>query len=248
MMTQNELDVNFIAARLEGLEETIISRLIDRAQYKTNFAVYEPGKSGFNGQSKRCLFDIRLLYHERMDAQFGRFFVPEERPFNKKLPSSKRDVHLPPSGLAIDNYNDVNISGKILKSYKSLIPVLCTEGDDMQYGSSVELDVSAVQAISRRIHFGAFYVAESKFRSDPDSYQRLIDKNDLNAIMAKLTRKEVEDGIMVRIREKTEVIQSKVNRMVRNVIDPQIVVDYYGKYIIPLTKEGEVLYLMTRCK
>ena len=247
-MIQDKLDVAYIAARLEGFEETIISRLIDRAQYKSNLVIYEPGKSGFDGQSKRCLFDIRLLFHERMDTQFGRFFVPEERPFNKKLPVSKRIVHLPQSGLKIDNYDKVNLTGKILKTYIGLIPSLCAVGDDMQYGSSVELDVFAVQAVSRRIHYGALYIAESKYRSDPDTYRRLIEKNDIDAIMSKLTRKNVEEEIIARIREKTETIQSKVNRMVRNVIDPQIVVDYYSKCIIPLTKEGEILYLMNRCK
>ena len=35
-----------IAAHLEGLEETIISKLIDRAQFAQNLVVYEQGKSG----------------------------------------------------------------------------------------------------------------------------------------------------------------------------------------------------------
>lgn len=41
--------------------------------------------------------------------------------------------------------------------------MICERGDDKQHGSSVVCDVSALQAISRRVHLGKF-VAESKFQ------------------------------------------------------------------------------------
>jgi hypothetical protein len=40
------LDINNIASRLEGLEETIIFKLIDRGQWRENTAAYINGKSG----------------------------------------------------------------------------------------------------------------------------------------------------------------------------------------------------------
>jgi len=40
-----ELEVETIAAHLEGIEETIISRLIERAQFRLNDRVYRTGES-----------------------------------------------------------------------------------------------------------------------------------------------------------------------------------------------------------
>jgi len=241
-----KLDLNNIASRLEGLEETIIFKLIDRGQWCENAAAYTSGKSGFVDENTRSLFALRLYFHEEMDAKFGRFCVPEERPFNSGLPSPQREVNLPESGLYIDDYNIVNLSQDILKSYKELLTKICPRRDDGQYGSSVEHDVYAVQAIARRIHYGAFYVAESKFQSDPKGYGKLIADNDTNGMMEKLTRKDVEDRILERVKNKVESAQAKTNQLVRNVIDPQVFMEYYRDFLIPLTKRGEILYLLNR--
>jgi len=64
--------------------------------------------------------------------------------------------------------------------------------------------------------------------------------------MEKLTRIEVEEKIISRVWEKVAYAQSKANSKVRNLLDPQLVQQYYRDYIIPLTKKGEVLYLMQR--
>lgn len=240
------LDLQTIAARLEGLEETIISKLIERAQWRCNFMVYAPGKSGFSGESTYSLFQLRLRYQEEMDARFGRFCVPEERPFFSFLPKPQREVNLPQTGLFLDDYNKVNLADDILSSYLSLVSEICPEGDDGQYGSSVEHDVYTVQAIARRIHYGALYVAESKFRGNPQEYIRHIEKSDTQALLDTLTRKEVEEQIIERVKKKVNSLQADINTEVRNVINPEPVVRYYHDYIIPLTKKGEVLYLLNR--
>ena len=240
------LDLNNIASRLEGLEETVIFKLIDRGQWRTNATAYIPGKSGFADEKTRSLFLLRLYLHEEMDAKFGRFCIPEERPFSSGLPKPQRDVNLPETELYINDFNLVNLSYDILESYKKLLSKICLQGDDGQYGSSVEHDVYAVQAVARRVHYGAFYVAESKFRSDPKSYRKLIAEKDENGIMEKLTRKDVEEHILERVKNKAADAQAGTNRLIRNVIDPQIFVEYYRDFLIPLTKQGEVLYLLNR--
>ncbi|MFP4012681.1 MAG: chorismate mutase [Chitinispirillaceae bacterium] len=240
------IDLQSIAARLEGLEETIISKLIERAQWRSNTVIYTPGKSGFRGEDAFSLFQLRLRYQEEMDARFGRFCVPEERPFFRSLPEPQREVNIPDTGLFIDDYDRVNLSDDILESYMSLVPEICPEGDDGQYGSSVEHDVYTVQAIARRIHFGALYVAESKFRAAPQAYMQLIEQNDREALLHKLTRRNVEERIIERVKRKVSLIQADINRQVRNVIDPEPVVRYYHDTIIPLTKKGEILYLLNR--
>jgi len=83
----NLLDLNYIATRLEGLEETIISKLIDRAQFCVNEPVYEAGKSGFTGETSRCLFDVRMHYHEQMDALFAGSAPPRSGPLPAICPN-----------------------------------------------------------------------------------------------------------------------------------------------------------------
>jgi chorismate mutase len=245
-MIKDKLDLAFIAARLEGFEETIIVKLIDRAQYLVNPVIYENGKSGFSGDSSNSLFGLRLIEQEQMDSRFGRFCAPEERPFTKDLPVHQRIVNVPDTGLKLMEYNKISQSDEILKSYLEMIPEICCEGDDGQYGSSVELDVYTIQSIARRIHYGSLYVAECKFAGDPVGYSKLIKEKNISGITEKLTRKDVEENIVIRIRKKTASLQYMVNRLVRNVIDPEIIAEYYKKYIIPLTKQGQIAYLLDR--
>jgi chorismate mutase len=241
-----ELNLDGIASRLEGLEETIIHRLIDRAQWCINEAAYAHGQSGFADENLRSLFELRLWHHEEMDAKFGRFCVPEERPFNCGLPVPQRVVNIPETGLHIKNFDCVNFTDAVLASYRLLLPKICGAGDDGQYGSSVEHDVYAVQAIARRLHYGALYVAESKYRGAPDEYAKLIREKDKDALLAKLTRKDVEDKIISRVKDKVRQTQAKINNAVRVEIKPESIIVYYKDFLIPMTKQGQILYLLNR--
>lgn len=241
------INLETITATLEGLEETIIYRLLDRAQFKENKVVYTPGKSGFEGAEGRdCLFELRLRYHERMDSVFGRFCVAEERPFCDHLPEQKRKVTITDTFLKLGNYDVVNLTREIKKMYIESIDRFCIAGDDGQYGSSVEHDVYALQALSRRVHYGAMYVAETKYQGNPELYQRLINSRDTHGMDALLTRKDVEDKIIERVREKVMRIQGFVNQTVRRIVDPDVFISLYRNRIIPLTKKGEIIYLLNR--
>lgn len=241
-------DIDKIATDLEGLEETIIARLIDRAQFRRNRLAYQPGKSGFKGETQLSLLALRLKFQEEMDACFGRFAVPEERPFNKKLPDARRIVRLPDNCLRLADYNAVNLTDKILAGYLDLVPQICAAGDDAQYGSSVEHDVYAIQAISRRIHYGAMYVGETKYLSDPATFKKAVDSNDTRILETLLTRPEVEQRILRRVQDKVTLLQAAARVDTRITIDPDVVRQYYAAVIIPLTKEGEILYLLNRKK
>jgi hypothetical protein len=48
-----QMTLSEISQRLESYEETIVFKLIDRAQYAANMIVYERGKSGFKGAGNR---------------------------------------------------------------------------------------------------------------------------------------------------------------------------------------------------
>lgn len=128
-----------IAMHLESLEEKILFELLNRAQYKRNDIIYKAGESGFRGHPNESLLDLRLLEQEQLDARWGRFTVPEEKPFNEELPTTERYVKRPDTGLVTVK---LNLTPFIRESYLSLVPNICEHGDDEQYGSSVEFDVA----------------------------------------------------------------------------------------------------------
>jgi chorismate mutase len=242
----NQMTLSEISQRLESYEETIVFKLIDRAQYATNEVVYESGKSGFKGAGKLSLLELRLRFQEQMDTQFGKFCVPEERPFIKSSSAPRRKAMVDDRGILIDDCNVINLTDDILHGYISLVPLICVPGDDGHYGSSVEHDVYALQAISRRVHFGSLYAAEAKYSADPEGFGKLIAEKDQEGLLKRLTRKNVEDNIIKRVKEKTESTQSMVNKEIRRVIKSEVVVDFYRECLIPLTKTGQVHYLLNR--
>ena len=240
------LDLDIIAAHLEGLEETLIHRFLDQAQFRRNAVAYQAGKSGFRGGGTESLFHIRLRYQERTDAEFGRYLVPEERPYHRDLPEPRRAVSLPEVPLRIPDYDSVNLTTQIAAAYLPWLDTLCAAGDDGQYGSSVEHDVYAIQALSRRVHYGALYVAESKYRLAPAEFCSLISRGDKAGLIGKLTRPEVEHRVLTRVAQKAEYLQARINPTVRIAVDPRVIVGFFRTTVIPLTKEGEVRYLVSR--
>lgn len=97
---------------------------------------------------------------------------------------------------------EVNFNQILLQKYQeTIIPMLTAHGDDEQHGSCTLCDIAALQALSRRVHYGKF-VAESKYRSNPEEYQRLVDSNDPDGVMKLLTNSAVEKLVLRRARLK----------------------------------------------
>ena len=92
------------------------------------------------------------------------------------------------------------------------------------------------------------YVGETKYLSDPATFRKAIDANDFGTLKTLLTRPTVEQRILRRVEEKVKVLQAAAKVDTRITIDPLVVRKYYAEYIIPLTKEGEILYLINREK
>ena len=89
----------------------------------------------------------------------------------------------------------INLNNLIMDLYlQELVPGITEPGDDNNYGSAAMQDVLCLQALSKRIHYGKF-VAEAKFRADPEQYQRLIQNKDQDAIMHTLTSIDVEKKV-----------------------------------------------------
>lgn len=86
----------------------------------------------------------------------------------------------------------ININDRVMDLYlHHILPNITQPGDDSNYGSSVTHDVWALQALSKRIHFGKF-VAEAKFLAERDTYSALIRAGDAEGIMDRITDAAVE--------------------------------------------------------
>jgi len=125
--------------------------------------------------------------------------------------------------------------------------------DDGNYGSAGTRDIECLQAISKRIHYGMF-VSESKFQSHSASFVPHILNPNPKALEDLITKPAVEAALLKRLEKKAlwygqdlgptgEVVEGAKSEMK---IDVEEVVKLYRDYIIPLTKDVEVEYLMHR--
>jgi len=229
-------------------EETIIFALVERAQFKQNKIIYLAG--GIPIPNFEVSFvDYLLRGTEVLHATVRRYTSPEEHPFFKDLP----DPILPAEAYDYPiKKTDVNINNHIKEIYiNKIIPEMCVAGDDGQYGSSALCDVAALQALSKRIHYGKF-VAESKLLSDQEAYISLIKAKDKAAIREKITDKNVEKKLLKRVVLKAATYGKEIDITTpdqenqKQKISPKLVADIYEKWLIPLTKDVEVDYLIAR--
>lgn len=240
---KDELKLNNIRSNLIRQEETIIFSLIERAQFGKNQIIYK--KNGIPIQGDDSAFMYYLLKGtERLHALVRRYTAPDEHPFTKDLPEP---ILTPMVYEWPIKKNNININEKILNTYiNEIIPIICEKEDDGNYGSSSVNDINALQTLSKRIHYGK-YVAESKYLSDIEVYKKLIQEKNNEKIMEKLTNKDVEQNILKRVELKASTYGQELD--VTNPIykiQPAIIKKIYKDYIIPFTKEVELLYLLQR--
>ena len=229
-------------------EETIIFALVERAQFKQNKIIYLSGGIPIPN-FEESFVDYLLRGTEVLHATVRRYTSPDEHPFFKDLP----DPILPAEAYDYPiKKTDVNINNHIKDIYiNKILTSMCVAGDDGQYGSSALCDVAALQALSKRIHYGKF-VAESKFLSDKEAYISLIKAKDKTAIREKITNKSVEERLIKRVVLKAAAYGKEIDHTAldqenqKQKISPQLVADIYEKWLIPLTKDVEVDYLLVR--
>ncbi|KAK5783308.1 Chorismate mutase, chloroplastic -like protein [Gossypium arboreum] len=233
-------------------EDSIIFSLLERAQYCYNGDTYDPdafSMDGFHGS----LVEYILRGTEKLHAKVGRYKSPDEHPF---FPDELPDPLLPPLQYpqVLHPISDsININPKVWQMYfRNLIPRLVNEGDDGNCGSTAICDTMCLQALSKRIHYGKF-VAECKYRASPDAYQAAIREQDRDWLMKLLTYPLVEESIKKRVEMKAktygQVVSDNINKKDCDPvykINPSLVADLYGDWIMPLTKEVQVEYLLRR--
>ena len=224
-------------------EETVIFALIERAQFKMNSIVYEDGGIYVPDHSGSFL-DFFLLKTEELHALTRRYTDPSEHPFSGNLP----DPLIP--GVACESPivdTSINVNAEILRHYVDcIVPQVCSEGDCGNYGSSVCCDVHCLQSLSKRIHYGKF-IAEAKFRADRDRYECLIRDRDATGIMSALVDKSIESRVLRRVLKKAAAYgcDPDGDDGMPKVL-PEVIVEVYRDFLIPLTCKVEVDYLLSR--
>lgn len=254
ILTRDLLSLDSIRASLVRQEDTIIFALIERAQFRVNHKIYERDEVALP-YPDISLFDYMFVETEKLHASVRRYASPEEHPFYLKSASlHAAQGLLPPLEYpTLLAANDINVNDHIMAYYQSsLVQTICLAGDDEQYGSSVLMDINALQAISRRIHLGKF-VAESKFRDDPKTYTNLVEADDAQGVLDLLTNSAVEERLLERARRKAAAYGAGDPEQVTDgtvpgnyKVDPDYIAAVYRDFIIPLTKDVEVQYLYQR--
>ncbi|XP_027353119.1 chorismate mutase 1, chloroplastic-like [Abrus precatorius] len=233
-------------------EDDIIFSLLKRAQYCYNADTYDPdafSMDGFHGS----LVEYMVRETEKLDSKVGRYRCPDEHPF---FPEGLPEPMFPPlhyPQVLHPIADSININDKVWHMYfRDLIPRLIKEGDDGNCGSTCVCDTMCLQALSKRIHYGKF-VAEAKFQASPDAYKPAIFAQDKDRLMDMLTYTKVEEAIKRRVEVKAktygqEVVINTKENFAEPVykITPSLVANLYGDWIMPLTKEVQVAYLLRR--
>jgi chorismate mutase len=248
----DNLTLDHIRHSLIRQEDSIIFSLLERAQYCYNGDTYDPdafSMDGFNGS----LVEYMVKETEKLHAKVGRYKSPDEHPF---FPVGLPEPWLPPlqyPQVLHPIAESININDNVWSVYfRVLIPQLVKEGDDGNYGSSAVCDVMCLQALSKRIHYGKF-VAEAKFQAAPESYKAAIIAQDKDKLMELLTYPEVEEAIKRRVEMKAKTYRQEVVINMKEQktepvykINPSLVADLYSDWIMPLTKEVQVAYLLRK--
>jgi chorismate mutase len=225
---------------------------VERAQYLYNADTYDP-KSSFMDGVEGSLVEFMVKETEKLHAQVGRYNSPDEHPF---FPDHLPEPMLPPL-----QYPDVlhpisksiNINERVWNMYfHDLLPSLVKKGDDGNYGSTAVCDLICLQALSKRVHYGK-YVAEAKYQGSPKDYESAIKSQDPEMLMSLLTFPKVEKMVRDRVEKKTKTYarEVKIEEIgdeceVAYKIEPTLVANLYEEWIMPLTKEVQVDYLLKR--
>ncbi|EKG13010.1 Chorismate mutase AroQ class eukaryotic type [Macrophomina phaseolina MS6] len=247
------LDLANIRSTLIRLEDTITVYLIERVQFPLNRSIYVPGAIPVP-DSPLSFLDWLLCEEEKVHSRVRRYQAPDEYPF---FPEALLEPILKPLNYpAVLHPNDVNVNERLKNIYiNNILPHVCAKVDGKEeestqhFGSTAMNDISCLQALSRRIHYGKF-VAESKFRKETDRFVKLIKDEDRKGIDDAITDAAVEKKVLERLRKKATNYGNDPENPTATPpkINVDAVVAMYKDYVIPLTKEVEVEYLMQRLK
>lgn len=247
-----QLSLAAVRDQLIREEDSIVFALIERAKRQRNAPAYSA--AGATGS----LAEFFVREAEALHAKAGHYQKPEDVPFfPQDLPPPLFPIRVYPKVLH-PSASRVCVNDAIWKMYfDELLPLFTVDGDDGNYAETVALDFACLQALSRRIHCGK-YVAEVKFKDSPQDYSPPIHAKDSNALMNLLTFKAVEEKVKMRVEKKARIfgqnvtLEDSVTNQDGNAcdseckVDPKVLSKLYDLWVMPLTKDVEVDYLLRR--
>ncbi|KAF8195431.1 chorismate mutase [Pholiota molesta] len=264
MIGEDPLSLDRIRSVLIRLEDTIIFSLIERAQFAHNPRMYQRGAFkelldlGFQGSWLEWFLKEIETFH----AKARRYQRPSSSTSGFPSHLYPNIINANPSILSF--YTCAIVPRITRRATLALAAKKRAQGivgieeyeDDGNYGSSATLDVEVLQSISKRVHYGKF-VSEAKFVQNPAAFIPHIRNRNRKALEALITKPEVERQLLLRLYKKATTYSQDVaadseapvngaNGKCTSKIDVDGVVDLYESYIIPLTKEVEVDYLLAR--
>merc|ERR1712039_615086 len=150
------------------------------------------------------------------------------------------------------------VNKRLLACYRDkMVPAICAEGDDGNHGSVAVQDVHVLQTMATRIYYGLF-VAESKFRSETAKATALIEAKDRDGLMAFITKPEVEKKNIQRVVLKARIFAQNIvagepgqlapilSSASTYKLEPEYIGTVFEEFLMPLTKDVEVDYLLAR--
>ena len=79
------MNLQYLRAKLDRLNEQIVSRIKDRSRFVINEAVYRPGAIPIRNQNAVSLMEWALTGMERYHATLGRYELPDQLPLRNDV-------------------------------------------------------------------------------------------------------------------------------------------------------------------
>ncbi|XP_022636613.1 chorismate mutase 2 isoform X1 [Vigna radiata var. radiata] len=226
-----EYNDDTVRASLARLEDTIIFALFERVKFPLNPPTYD------------LLGDL-VRETEALQFEAHRYDNPEENPFfPENLPPFSAPEY-PFTEFLQGAGASININKEIWEVYfRELLPKFVKCGDDGNYAQTAFADLTLLQAISKRIHYGKFF-AEVRFKEARIICEPYIRAKDKEALMKFLTTESVENTVVMRrVEKKVMVFGRELSQEHDFKGDVSIL---YEKWLLPLTKKVQVEYLLKR--
>lgn len=224
---QATMNLQYLRAKLDRLNEQIVSRIKDRSRFVINEAVYRTGAIPIRNQTNVSLMEWALAGMERYHATLGRYELPDQLPLRNDVITEspvQRRVDMPLLPVITPPPRD-----ELFRFYTSILPEFCKPGDDPQnYGETAYADADVLVRINERIYLGAF-VARSKVERVPEIIKL---SDDPSAIREKFRDRERE----------AIVLERAAQAAWRYMISPDVIEKVF-KWMIEQTIELEVRYV-----
>ena len=217
------MDLQDLRAKLDRLNEQIVSRIKDRSRFPVNDAVYIPGAISIRDQPTMSLMAWALIGMERYHASLGRYELPDQIPLRTEVITEspvRRKIDMPLLPAITPPPRE-----ELFRFYTSIVPDFCRPGDDPQnYGETAYADADVLVRLNERIFLGGF-VAKSKLEQDPGIVELAADPV---AIREKFRDRAREEVVIERAQQaawRYQVSPDVIKRVFRWMIEQTIDVE-----------------------